>query len=129
MWHNDNNLQRAYRWGLIATAITCVVVILGAFTRLVDAGLGCPDWPGCYGHLTWPKGDAAVAGGVGAVALVDADGGLLEVDVAMAERAEVPIAAGITELGMPTEDADAAMRAFFDADFDEQERRRFGRRR
>lgn len=30
------------------------VVILGAFTRLVDAGLGCPDWPGCYGHLLWP---------------------------------------------------------------------------
>lgn len=31
------------------------VVILGAFTRLVDAGLGCPDWPVCYGHLLWPN--------------------------------------------------------------------------
>ena len=31
------------------------VVGLGAFTRLVDAGLGCPDWPGCYGHLLWPN--------------------------------------------------------------------------
>lgn len=61
MWHNNNNLRRAYRWGLIATAITCAVVILGAFTRLVDAGLGCPDWPGCYGHLTWPKSDGAIA--------------------------------------------------------------------
>lgn len=30
------------------------VVGLGAFTRLVDAGLGCPDWPGCYGHILWP---------------------------------------------------------------------------
>jgi cytochrome c oxidase assembly protein subunit 15 len=28
--------------------------VLGAFTRLVDAGLGCPDWPGCYGHVMWP---------------------------------------------------------------------------
>jgi cytochrome c oxidase assembly protein subunit 15 len=28
------------------------VVVLGAWVRLSDAGLGCPDWPGCYGHLT-----------------------------------------------------------------------------
>src|SRR5690554_6200543 len=61
MWHNSNNLRHVYRWALLATALTTVVVILGAFTRLVDAGLGCPDWPGCYGHLTWPKGAEAVA--------------------------------------------------------------------
>jgi cytochrome c oxidase assembly protein subunit 15 len=29
-----------------------VVVVLGAYVRLSAAGLGCPDWPGCYGHLT-----------------------------------------------------------------------------
>ena len=36
-------------------ALAVVVVVLGAFTRLVDAGLGCPDWPGCYGFLTVPE--------------------------------------------------------------------------
>ena len=30
-----------------------VVIALGAWTRLVDAGLGCPDWPGCYGCLLY----------------------------------------------------------------------------
>jgi cytochrome c oxidase assembly protein subunit 15 len=34
------------------------VVVLGAYVRLSNAGLGCPDWPGCYGHLT-PTGAAA----------------------------------------------------------------------
>ena len=37
-----------------SVGLTLVVVILGAFVRLSDAGLGCPDWPGCYGHLAWP---------------------------------------------------------------------------
>jgi cytochrome c oxidase assembly protein subunit 15 len=41
---------------LIAAALllTLVLIPLGAFVRLSDAGLGCPDWPGCYGHVT-PK--------------------------------------------------------------------------
>src|SRR5512146_2324832 len=33
------------------------VVVLGAYVRLPDAGLGCPDWPGCYGHVS-PVGAA-----------------------------------------------------------------------
>lgn len=37
-----------------------VVVILGAYTRLVHAGLGCPDWPGCYGFLSVPRSDGAL---------------------------------------------------------------------
>ena len=38
-----------------AFCLTLVVVVLGAWVRLTDAGLGCPDWPGCYGELTVPE--------------------------------------------------------------------------
>ncbi len=56
-----DSFKKGYRWTLAAVVLCLVVVILGAFTRLVDAGLGCPDWPGCYGHLTWPKSAESVA--------------------------------------------------------------------
>lgn len=36
----------------LTVGLTFLVVVIGAFVRLTDAGLGCPDWPGCYGHLT-----------------------------------------------------------------------------
>jgi cytochrome c oxidase assembly protein subunit 15 len=38
---------------LISILLAAVVIALGAYTRLTDAGLGCPDWPGCYGHLSF----------------------------------------------------------------------------
>mgnify|MGYP003321864607 FL=1 len=38
----------------IGVAFCFVVIGLGAWTRLADAGLGCPDWPGCYGFVTFP---------------------------------------------------------------------------
>jgi cytochrome c oxidase assembly protein subunit 15 len=37
---------------LVATLLALCVIVLGAWVRLTHAGLGCPDWPGCYGHLT-----------------------------------------------------------------------------
>src|SRR5690554_792439 len=47
-------------FALAALALGLVVVILGAYTRLVHAGLGCPDWPGCYGFLSVPRSDTAL---------------------------------------------------------------------
>ena len=40
---------------IFAFCVAVIVVILGAFTRLSHAGLGCPDWPTCYGHLWVPN--------------------------------------------------------------------------
>lgn len=44
----------SYQLATLAVVLAFVVVILGAYTRLTHAGLGCPDWPGCYGHMIVP---------------------------------------------------------------------------
>jgi len=41
---------QAFAWFVLALSFD--LVLLGAFTRLSDSGLGCPDWPGCYGHAS-----------------------------------------------------------------------------
>src|SRR5215207_4970984 len=48
------------RLTLAAVLLCFAVVVLGAYVRLTAAGLGCPDWPGCYGHFT-PSGAEASA--------------------------------------------------------------------
>jgi cytochrome c oxidase assembly protein subunit 15 len=49
------------RLAVITAVLALAVILLGAYVRLSDAGLGCPDWPGCYGRLLAPSHPQAVA--------------------------------------------------------------------
>ncbi|MEO0423632.1 MAG: COX15/CtaA family protein [Pseudomonadota bacterium] len=50
-----------HRLSQLAAALALLVVVLGAWVRLTDAGLGCPDWPGCYGLIGVPTAEHEVA--------------------------------------------------------------------
>ena len=55
LFNNSLNRKPGFKLALFACVVAVFVLGLGAFTRLVDAGLGCPDWPTCYGHALWPE--------------------------------------------------------------------------
>lgn len=46
---------------LVTAFLAFDLILVGAFTRLSDSGLGCPDWPGCYGHSNPFQADAHIA--------------------------------------------------------------------
>ena len=48
---DNKSTKYFYTIALCTCALALIVAVLGAYVRLSHAGLGCPDWPGCYGHL------------------------------------------------------------------------------
>lgn len=49
----DPRLLRGLSW--VATVFALGLIMFGGFVRLSNAGLSCPDWPTCYGQVTWPE--------------------------------------------------------------------------
>lgn len=76
----DNQRSSAWlkRLATFSVLLAFCVILLGAYTRLKDAGLGCPDWPGCYGQLGAPQTQDAIA-------KANADYPAMPVDVAKAQ--------------------------------------------
>lgn len=52
--------RRFYIFAFIASGLALVVVVIGAYVRLSDAGLSCPDWPGCYEQLVVPNSEQEI---------------------------------------------------------------------
>ncbi len=57
-----NRISLLRRLAIAGVLLGLCVVVFGAYVRLTYAGLGCPDWPGCYGHVTPLGAQAANAG-------------------------------------------------------------------
>jgi heme a synthase len=62
--HPQRRLFWFRRLALAGALLAAAVVVLGAWVRLTDAGLGCPDWPGCYGHIYPNAGHVASQSGL-----------------------------------------------------------------
>ena len=54
-----HSLYNKIAW--IAVLLALVVIVFGAFVRLSNAGLSCPDWPTCYGRAAWPVHEHEIA--------------------------------------------------------------------
>ena len=53
--------RHLHRLAWLACALAFCVIVFGAFVRLSNAGLSCPDWPTCYGRAAWPTAPSEVA--------------------------------------------------------------------
>ncbi len=53
--HKPVVYRHFHRIAWLAVALALSVIVFGAFVRLSNAGLSCPDWPTCYGRATWPN--------------------------------------------------------------------------
>ncbi|MEO8010084.1 MAG: COX15/CtaA family protein [Dokdonella sp.] len=58
---NRRTLSWPARLAWTAVALALIVIVFGAFVRLSNAGLSCPDWPTCYGKATWPGHENEIA--------------------------------------------------------------------
>ncbi len=61
-WFISPKYRQGSKLALFTFALAFVVIILGAYTRLTDAGLSCPDWPHCYGYITAPHTTSQLQG-------------------------------------------------------------------
>jgi heme a synthase len=72
-WFISTKYRRSSKLALFAFILAFVVILLGAYTRLTNAGLSCPDWPHCYGFLTAPHTPAQLQGAAQHYPLIPVD--------------------------------------------------------